>query len=1377
MNGGCYASQISRPSVSLFCILLLGQVLTLPSGGGTAYGEGDACPDLIPLLELQPETPGIGQVFDAIFRVSNQGDAAAGGFALHWYIDPPEKPTIDTPATKHTRFVGVSAGNTTLPYTEAGRYSFTEAGIHSIYVWVDKANEVANECDETNNLKEWKFTVGSQVCPVDGFESSGGDNSCASASLTTSDGAPISHNLCPAGDEDWVRFEAQAGVNYRVVADNIGADIDPVVQPYTSCDAPSLLQADKSFSPQISFFVPAEKSGLHYVQVYNYHRNQPVSDANYRLAITAYCSLQTSNSSNQCPAAPEISPGAAPRRYSFCEADEVDWVRFQATGGQRYSLSTAEWEGKSQPTLHLYSDCQAGAILSSSPRGSLTYDALTSGPVYVKISNGPSGESGLQSGYNLLLTQTPVGDRPEEPNDSPDQALALAADGTPHDFALDMPGDQDWFHFQASGAIPYRMETYGLDPSADTHLCLYPDLRSNAQAPPIACDDDSGSGKGSHIWRAVLPSGRYYLKVRHFWPDAGGPQAAYTLQISPNAAPCDGDSQEPNNSLEDPKKLEIGGKAQLHNLCPGNDEDWVRVYIDTPGVYALSAAGVGEDADPVIDLFEGNDPTPLFSNDDYQPGPAARILWRFGEIGNYYLRLRGFDGRSSGRGTEYSLSAQRTNEEPTPIPTTPTPTPTPTATPTPTVTPTPTATPISAPQTLILYNRERMARFFGETETEAMVGKLKDLAGYTKAPGLLIDINRSGLVRAAFAEWDKNGADVEAANRVTDAIRALIWEEVARQPTLHFLVLVGDDRVLPLRRVRDLLPKNPEMLESNYPYVSTETPLGQALRQGYSLTDDYYGNRSLAWVGNAPVYLPDLAVGRLIENPADIGASVDLFLAKDELTLSHGTVAGYENRSAAKNACAFLSQALVPGTDCSLIGNGWGATDLLHQQLLAQPPRDFHLLYLPGSHWRMLTPNETVVTGADFAGLDNGMQRVLILSAAAQGGLNLLDPNPNSLDLSEAYVRRGAVVVAFTGYTAHFSAKIALADRFLQRVTTELLAAGHVTVGDAIRSAKYHYWQEALHSQDANDPYLDAKTLHNAVFYGIPMYQIPQRLTGMNEFPSVKPLTGLTRQAGKFNSTQLRLDLTEEYRWQAQTQDGAGEFYELDGHALWTPERASQPLFYLDLRETGLGAFGSARNVLWLGAAYSDTLDFDPIYATVSGGSENVLAQAAPQSPPEPAGSWETLFPAQIDASGHRLAVHWGQFDPSTSRQRLYTRFDFEVTFSGSEDTAGPAVTGASATAATATSGPLVKIETNDPSGIQRVVVMWTDGGGEWRPLELVYEPSMYKWIGRFPARGPVEWFAQVVDGAGNVTKVMDKDRHFYLDLTVHSVYLPGVKR
>lgn len=1366
-----YTIQKYARLLGLLLVLALQSTPALPS----SQTATSACPDLIPLLELKPETPGVGQVFDAIFRVSNQGDAAAGGFALHWYIDPSEKPTIDTPATKHTRFVGVSAGNTTLPYTEARRYSFTEAGIHSIYVWVDKANEVANECDETNNLKEWKFTVGSQVCPVDGFESSGGDNSCALASLTTSDGTPISHNLCPAGDEDWVRFEAQAGVNYRVVADNIGADIDPVVQPYTSCDAPSLLLADKSFSPQISFFVPAEKSGPHYVQVYNYHRDQPVTDAGYRLAITAYCSLQTSNSSNQCSAAPEISPGANARRYSFCEAGEVDWVRFQATGGQRYSLSTGAWEGKSQPTLQLYNDCQTGAILSSSPRGSLTYDAPTSGPVYVKISNGPGGESGLQSGYNLLLTQAPVGDRPEEPNDNPDQALALAADGTPHDFALDMPGDQDWFHFQASGAIPYRMETYGLAPSADTYLCLYPDLRNNALAPPIACDDDSGSGKGSHIWRSALPSGRYYLKVRHFWPDAGGPQSSYTLQVSPNVAPCDGDSQEPNNSLEDPKKLEIGGKAQLHNLCPGNDEDWVRVYIDTPGVYALSAAGVGEDADPVIDLFEGNDPTPLFSNDDYQPGPSARILWRFGEIGNYYLRLRGFDGRSSGRGTEYSLSAQRTTEEPTPIPITPTPTPT--ATSTPTVTPTPTATPISAPQTLILYNRERMARFFGETETEAMVQKLKDLAAYTKAPGLLIDINRSGLVRAAFAEWDNNGADVEAANRVADAIRALIWEEVGRQPTLHFLVLVGDDRVLPMRRVRDELPDDPELLERNYADVSTETAIGQALHQNYSLTDDYYGNRTPSYLRGASLYLPELAVGRLIENPADIGTAIDLFLTQDILPLDNGTVAGFgQEESAAADICGLLSRFQL--AICSLIGPNWSKSDFLTQQLQTEPARNFHLLYLRGRHWRLLMPDQiTYVYPEEVGQTSSTLQRALIVSLTGHGGLNLLPPNPNSLDLPEVYARQGALVIGFTGYAPFYEHRLALAGRLLKYLSEQLFAGGHLSIGDAWIESKSYYWQDALRSQVVEPPGLDAKTLHNAVFYGIPMYRIPMRFNTANEFPSVKPLAGLTRQAGKFTSTQLRLDLTEEYRWQAQTQDGEGEFYELDGHALWTPERASQPLFYLDLRETGLGAFGSARDVLWLGATYSDTLDFDPIYATVSGGAENVSARAAPQSPPEPAGSWETLFPAQIDASGHRLAVHWGQFDPSTSRQRLYTRFDFEVTFSGSEDTAGPAVTGASATAATSTSGPLVKIEANDPSGIQRVVVMWTDGGGEWRPLELVYEPSMHKWIGRFPARGPVEWFAQVVDGAGNVTKVMDKNRHFYLDLTVHSVYLPGVKR
>ncbi len=1362
----------------LLLICLVAPLLLTTGAGSWSAVRPTACPDLVPGLALSDDTLDVGQIFDATFSATNNGDSTTGGFTIHWYIDPAtQPPTVDTPATKHTRLLGLLPGKSG-SWTEGGRYSFNQPGLHTIYVWVDKANEVTPECDETNNLRGWSFQVGQTPgCVVDAFEA-GGDNACSAASLAATDGSTYNHNLCPSGDVDWVYFQGQAGVDYRIVADNLGSEVDLLVMPYDKCEGAPSQKADAALSPFVVVNYPVAESGPVYLQIRHYSDTHPVGDTGYRLSVTARCSADIYEPDNLCPSAREMGANGPTQRHSFCEAGDEDWLRIPAVGGHSYSLSTANWEAKSQPLLQLYNSCSGEPLLTSSPRGSLTWDAASSAPLWVKVSNGTGGQPGLQSGYDLALTQSGSVSGPEEPNDRPDEAGSLASNGPSYTYAVDRPGDQDWFYFAATGG-PYAVETYNLDPSTDTYLCLYPDLRGNGSAPPLACDDDSGSGKGSRIWQANLSVGRYYLRVRHYHPEAGGPLAVYSLRVSAGAPACTSDAYEPDNQLGEEQKLEVGGKAQIHNFCPGGEADWVHLPVSLPGVYDLRAAAMGDDADPILDLYDVDRRTLLFSNDDYQPGLSSRILWRFAQIGNYYLRLRAFGGQAAGLGTEYSLSAARTTETPTPIPITPTPTPT--STPTPTVTPTPSPTPTSAPQTLILYNRERMARYFGEAETEAMVQKLRALAAYASAPGQLMDINRTPAVRAALENWDANPTRVDAANRVADNLRALIWDTINQQPTVGFLVLVGDDRVIPFRRVLDILPRNANLREENYrdeggaPYLSPQSPVGRALQENYSLTDDFYAARSLQYRGGATLYLPTLPIGRLIETPADINRAIDLFLTGDSIPLNRAYLAAFGPRLAtAQSACDLLSNTFSLGSriDCALVRNDWERNEFLQRHLNEAAGGDLHMLFLPGKHWQMEPPSDNPIQSSEITG--DRLQRATVLSAISHSGLAVADPNPNPLELAQAYAAQGALFIGYSGYAPLYDRKSALAGALLESISRQMFNGGWRTLGEAWLYGKQHYWANSPAEPEPQDPFLDAKVVHNAIFYGIPMYRLPATLSRVDEFPSVPPPPVAARAGGSGHSAaSLRLALVEGYRWEAQSLGSEGSFYELDGHALWSPERAGQPIFDLDLRTTSLGFYGGARSVLWMGAVYSDTANFQPVYATVRGGAARAEDRQEAADPPEAAQGWETLFPAQVNAAGDRLAVQWGQFDPSTSRQRLYTSFDFELTFSGSEDTAGPEVQHASAS----TAGPRIKLEARDPSGVDRVIVLWTDGGGQWRPLELVYDRSMDKWTGLLPARGTVDWFAQVVDGAGNLTLVMDKGSFFHLDLTVHSLYLPGVKR
>ena len=80
-----------------------------------------------------------------------------------------------------------------------------------------------------------------------------------------------------------------------------------------------------------------------------------------------------------------------------------------------------------------------------------------------------------------------------------------------------------------------------------------------------------------------------------------------------------------------------------------------------------------------------------------------------------------------------------------------------------------------------------------------------------------------------------------------------------------------------------------------------------------------------------------------------------------------------------------------------------------------------------------------------------------------------------------------------------------------------------------------------------------------------------------------------------------------------------------------------------------------------------------------------------------------------------------------------------------------------------------------DSSGIQRVVMVYTQDGMNWQSADLI-NTSQDHWETTLPAaKGQFIYFVQVVDGAGNVTVTANKGLFF--EPARHDVYLPVVMR
>ena len=113
-------------------------------------------------------------------------------------------------------------------------------------------------------------------------------------------------------------------------------------------------------------------------------------------------------------------------------------------------------------------------------------------------------------------------------------------------------------------------------------------------------------------------------------------------------------------------------------------------------------------------------------------------------------------------------------------------------------------------------------------------------------------------------------------NLVATRIKHIVAAHRAAYSELQYVVVVGGDGVIPFFRYPD-----PALLgnETKYkPPVRDDTPSQASLRLGYVLSDDFVAStESVSLHGNRfPV--PDLAIGRLVEQPNDILGMLDAYL-------------------------------------------------------------------------------------------------------------------------------------------------------------------------------------------------------------------------------------------------------------------------------------------------------------------------------------------------------------------------------------------------------------------------------------------------------------------------------------------------------------------
>lgn len=1330
-------------------------------------------PDLtVQSLTLNPPNPAPGQPTTVTVVIKNVGTSSVtGGFYTYLYIDPPQQPPTST--TADTSYVGWFLGlnpNATFTWSYTD-YVFTSTGCsHVVYAWVDRDNDVAED-NELNNLVNVNVCVG--VSTGDGYEP---DDNCAVATPITTNGTPQHHNFYPAGDQDWYQFNGIGGVEYLIAAQGVGANADPALSLFPSCAS-----VPPSFGGGQQIQVTLPTSGTYYVKAVN-HNISATTATSYTLLVSAGFNCSGYYEPNDTRAtANDFVPGGAAQLHSFCAPGDEDWIKFTTQAGMTYTVRATGSGPDAMPLLLGFDPATAASSAITNP---LQFMASANGTYYVRATNAISMAYGATTAYSLTVTvQTCVADT-FEPDDSRAEASSIPVNGGIQAHVACPAGDRDWVRFTAAAGVTYTLETVGLGVKSDTVLCLYDNIGTE-----IACDDEGGVNHGSRLtWQATAP-GEYFAEIRQATDEYAGAQTAYEFSVVTGL--CRPDLYEPDDTVDTPSLswLSTDGSRQPRNFCPAADRDWARLNIPAAGIYTLQTLALGPGSDTVLSLYDPQGSTLLSRSDDYGPGLASQIVYTFTQGGTYYVESHHFNPARYGRGTSYQLSA---------FAGTPSPTPPPGQEGTPTPTPTPTPPPPSGIQTLVVTNRDRLTATYGTMRADQLFEKLVAFVSRPAVQGEILQVENNPTVAAAYAAWIAEQTDVAKANQVTSAIRGVMMEYLTAHPSVQYIVLIGDDRVIPARRVQD----RTSYPESQYTTIVMTTTVGAACANDYFLTDDYYADReSNIWAG-AELYIPDWAIGRLVETPEQIGGMIDTFMASSELTAGKALVVGYDFvQDTATNICDLYGQDLgTANLDCTLISDSWNSDQFRQKQLNYNPPFKLQSINGHASHASQGAPIGASISAREVASGTSDLGGALIYSMGCHSGLNMPETSNQPLDLPEAFAWKRSNYVGNTGFGWGSRINVQFSERLMQLYTQELLKGSTTRIGRALVAAKQRYYQETDSFEER-----DEKVLQQSTLYGFPMYQLNTGaiLGDENPFPSAtisstfpfvtqqSPngqaiMPAALDQAGKGslsinigNASATASRFGAEAAGFTQVSTPWGNYFQLDGHINTQSDVPIQPQLYVRLVPPP-GQW--LRGVVFTGGSYY-TSTINPVIDVATNEYVTTTSEPAFQSegfyPPVPFSLQTNDVISRADTA---LTVVMGQYNSASNVQRLYNNLQYDVYFSALSDEVGPTIPSVDGYYNTRTAQATFKVEANDALTVTRVLVAYTVGAGSWSSHDLSYNPATHKWSGLVPGIRGASYYVQAVDSAGNATAVSRKGGYFALesvDLPVEQwfIYLPLVIR
>lgn len=402
-------------------------------------------------------------------------------------------------------------------------------------------------------------------------------------------------------------------------------------------------------------------------------------------------------------------------------------------------------------------------------------------------------------------------------------------------------------------------------------------------------------------------------------------------------------------------------------------------------------------------------------------------------------------------------------------------------------------------RTLVLVNEQRFDALHGVGSTQAVRDAFAGIGDDPDAgPFAILPVDGDADVRASYAAWDADPCEPELANDVVRDVVGVLDGYIGELPDLRFVVLIGDDNILPSLRVPDLVTLANQ--REYYPEVvfdGVDNPISAAAAFGYVLTDGAYTDLDpVPWLGHE-LPVPDLAGGRLVETRDEIVGTIERYQTERHLEVDETLLTAYDFLLDGGQDTQDILQGLVPDpADArSLISDDWTKQDLLDE--LAFEP-DVTGVWAHYDHSRLLTaagdgmPNPTSEIASSTEALAAGLaEGTLYFTLGCNAGLNVpalawASATPEEAERLRDWAQTvGQLNGSFFGHTGfgYGDDEISAYSERLMTLYAGLLD-GSMTVGQAAVEARHAFLAEA-----APDVYT-SKVVASSTFYGLPFVRV-----------------------------------------------------------------------------------------------------------------------------------------------------------------------------------------------------------------------------------------------------------------------------------------------